>query len=163
MTAGNWIQAVDEATAVLANHPTSAKAWAYLGWSYAQLGQLEESIEPLRKAIVLEPHFWQASFQVAQILDRLGRYPEALQHAREALRDKPGHDPIESLIRGLERQVPEELTDAWQLSSKPIYHTVLMGVNDDPEPVEESEEAEDSDASEIPLPAKLNIHPSNAV
>lgn len=160
MAAGNWVQAAEEAKAILAEHPTSAKAWAYLGWAYENLGRHAEAIEPLRKAIILEPHFWQASFQVAQILDRLGRYPEALQHAREALRDKPGHDPIEALIRGLERQVPEELTDAWQLSVKPICHTVIMGVSDDPEPPkEETAEAE----SNAPTTVRLNVHPSNAV
>ena len=144
MAAGNWTQAADEAKAVIAEHPTSAKAWAYLGWALARLGRPSESVEPLRKAIILEPHFWQASFQLAQILDRLGRYPEALQHAREALRDKPGHDPIEGLIRGLERQVPDELTDAWQLSVMPMFHTVVMGVHDDPETKHEREEESES-------------------
>ena len=161
MAAGNWTQAADEAKAIIAEHPTSAKAWAYLGWSFEKLGRHAESVEPLRKAIILEPHFWQASYQLAQILDRLGRYPEALQHAREALRDKPGCDQIEGLIRGLERQVPEELTDAWQLSTKPIFHTVMMGVHDDPP--EKSDESDPSDTPEISHPAKLNVKPSNAV
>jgi len=161
MSAGNWTQAADEARAVIAEHPTSAKAWAYLGWALENLGRSVEAVEPLRKAIILEPHFWQASFQVAQILDRLGRYPEALQHAREALRDKPGHDPIEGLIRGLERQVPEEITDAWQLSVKPVFHTVVMGIDDDPEVAPEVTEEKNPEA--LPYTTKLSPKPDLAV
>lgn len=162
MAAGNWTQAAEEAKAIIAEHPTSAKAWAYLGWSFEKLGQHSDSVEPLRKAIILEPHFWQASFQLAQILDRMGRYKEALQHAREALRDKPGCDQIEGLIRGLERQVPEELTDAWQLSTKPIFHTVMMGVHDDPEPSDVLDESDKSDQSDGAIP-KFNAKPSGAL
>jgi len=141
MAAGKWNEAAEMCSELIAEHPTTAKLYAYLGWCNAQRGRPLESIEPLRKAVILEPHFWQASFQLAQILDRLGRYAEALQHARDALKDRPGHAPIEGLIRGLERQVPEAITDSWQISTKPMFYTVEITHQEPPvrekAPVEE--------------------------
>jgi tetratricopeptide (TPR) repeat protein len=132
MAAGKWNEAAAMCNALIAEHPTTAKLYAYLGWSYAQMGRPSDSIEPLRKAVILEPHFWQASLQLAQLLDRLGRYAEALQHARDALKDKPGNASIEALIRGLERQVPESITDSWQVSSKPLFYTVQITHHEEP-------------------------------
>lgn len=137
---GQWNEAAELCRQSLADHPTSAKLYAYLGWSYAQLGRPADSVEPLRKAIILEPHFWQASYQLAQLLDRMGRYREALQHARDAIREKPGHPGIEGLIRGLERQVPDEITDAWQLSVKPMFYTVEITHHEPPTPEKPKEE-----------------------
>lgn len=126
LNAGKWSEALALCEEFLAEHPTVARLNAYHGWSLIQLGRLPEAVEPLRKAVTLEPHFWQASFRLAQLLDRMGRYAEALQHAKHALKEKPGHRSIEGLVRGLERQVPEDVTDAWQVSTKPMFHTVSM-------------------------------------
>jgi len=161
MAAGEWYEAAEHCKALIAEHPTAARAYAYLGWCHAQTGQPVESVEPLRKAIILKPHFWQASFQLAQILDRMGRYDEALQHAREALRDKPGFEPIEALIRGLERQVPEELTDAWQLSVRPMFHTVQLAERAEIEAEFEDEEEEEVfwGSPQFSFGSRLNVKP----
>jgi tetratricopeptide (TPR) repeat protein len=126
MKAGNWKRAHKLCASMVAEHPTSARAQAYLGWTLIQLGQFEAAVEPLERATALSPDFWQASLVHARNLDRLGRYADALRHARAALTQKPGNSHIEGLVRGLQRQVPEEITDAWQISAKPMFHAVSM-------------------------------------
>jgi tetratricopeptide (TPR) repeat protein len=159
MAAGKWNEAADMCIGLIAEHPTTAKLYAYLGWCYAQLGRPVDSVEPLRKAVILEPHFWQASFQLAQLLDKMGRYAEALQHARDALKDKPGFTPIESLIRGLERQVPDKITDAWQVSAKPLFYTVQITHHE--EPVQEKPEPEETSRPMGPMSPQLSPKPGS--
>lgn len=154
MAAGRWTEAADLCRQMIAEHPTAAKLYAYLGWCEVQLDRPSAAIQPLRTAVILEPHYWQASFQLAQVLDRVGRYEEALQAAHDALRDKPGHPPIVSLIRGLERQVPEKITDAWQVSSKPIFYTIELTQRQ-----EETAEAEGSEAEEPRQARVINLFP----
>ncbi|HRK20630.1 MAG TPA: tetratricopeptide repeat protein [Fimbriimonadaceae bacterium] len=142
MAAGNWKSALELSEAAVAEHPTSPKAQAYLAWCLVQLDRGSEAVEPLRKAVTLDPHFWQANHQLAQLLDRLGRYAEALEHAKEALKERPGDPKILGLIRGLERQVPEEITDSWQLSTKPMFYTVEFTQNGDPVQTQQRESVE---------------------
>lgn len=140
MAAGQWEAAAELSRAIIADHPTCAKAYAYYAWSLVQIGRLKEAVDPLMKAVTLEPHFWQANQQLAQLLDRLGRYSEALHHAKQALRERPGDPKILSLVRGLERQVPEEVTDSWQISAKPMFYTVEFTQNGDPVPSTRTED-----------------------
>ncbi len=144
IAAGEWSTAADLCRQQIAEHPTTAKLYAYLGWCEVQLNRPSAAVQPLRTAVILEPHYWQASFQLAQLLDRMGRYPEALQAANDALREKPGHPQIVALVRGLERQVPEKITDSWQISSKPMFYTIELAQRDEApeaEPEMETEEA----------------------
>jgi len=143
MAAGNWQAALELSQTAIAEHPTSAKAHAYHAWNLIQLDRQSEAVVPLKTAVELEPHFWQANHQLAQLLDRLGRYSEALEHAREALKERPGDDGIQGLIRGLERQVPEEITDSWQISAKPMFYTVEFTQNGDPVPSTPSNKSEE--------------------
>lgn len=147
MAAGNWQAAVELSQAAIADHPTCAKAHAYHAWNLIQLDRESEAVAPLKTAVELEPRFWQASQQLAQLLDRLGRYAEALEHAREALRERPSDDGIIGLVRGLERQVPEEITDSWQISSKPMFYTVEFTQNGDPIPSTQTNRTEEKPPS----------------
>lgn len=143
MAAGNWIAAAELSEAMVTDHPTSAKAQAYFAWCLVQLDRGSEAVAPLKKAVTLDPHFWQANHQLAQLLDRLGRYAEALDHAKEALKERPGDPKILGLIRGLERQVPEAITDSWQISTKPMFYTVEFTQNGDPVPTPKPEADDD--------------------
>jgi tetratricopeptide (TPR) repeat protein len=160
MAEGRWAEAVELSEAAVVAHPTSARAYAYLGWSRVQAGKPHAAVEPLRIAVILEPHFWQASLQLAQLLDRLGRYKEALQYAQDALKEKPGNAQIEGLIRGLERQVPEEITDSWQISTKPMFYTITMAEHDESELAKETTESKEPIARSSP---KLKVKPDPAV
>jgi tetratricopeptide (TPR) repeat protein len=155
MAAQNWTLAADLCRQQIADHPTSAKLYAYLGWCEIQLNRPAAAVQPLRTAVILEPHYWQASLQLAQLLDRLGRYAEALQAANDALREKPGHPQIVALVRGLERQVPEEITDAWQVSTKPIFYTIELTQRATSEPTQEAEQVAPKDPPSPALVIKL--------
>lgn len=150
MAAGRWQDAAELSQAIIADHPTCAKAHAYHAWCLVQLNRLAEAVDPLKKAVLLDPHFWQANQQLAQLLDRLGRYAEALEHAREALKERPGDSRLMGLVRGLERQVPEAITDAWQISAKPMFYTVEFTENGNPVPKPKEPVSDDE-----PGPAKM--------
>ncbi|BBO24544.1 MAG: tetratricopeptide repeat protein [Fimbriimonadaceae bacterium] len=122
--AGKWEDALAEAKELVAKYPTHAAANAVLGTCHCHLGDETQGAEQFRKALELDPHFWQAAFSLARCLDRLGRYEEALEAARAALKEKPSSVRIGRFVKAMERLTPEKITDSWQLSTKPIYWNI---------------------------------------
>jgi TolB-like protein/Tfp pilus assembly protein PilF len=75
-------------------NPNFAAAYGYAGWVQAHDGRSEEAIKNLQTAIRLSPRdpfnvFYLAGFAAAHYL--AGRYTEAAEYARQALRLRPSH------------------------------------------------------------------------
>ncbi len=113
---GRWKEAFQAAKELVARQPALPKAHAYLGLCYARFGELAKAAESLRTAFELQPHFWEAGIKLAECLDQLGRYEEALEVAQRTLKDRPSDEAVIGLVRGLQRQLPERITDGWQKS-----------------------------------------------
>ncbi len=70
--------------------PASAEPKIGLASVLADFGRIEEAVELLQQAILLEPLTTAAHFSLARLLTSLGRYDEAVQSARKAVELQPG-------------------------------------------------------------------------
>ena len=121
---GDWQEATKLAKRLVADHPTNAQVRAYLALSYMHQASFELAAVELKSAVALNPHFWQAELILAQCLDVLGQYREALEVARKGLKERPSDPKFNSLVRGLERHVDQPVTDGWERSVKPIMYNI---------------------------------------
>ncbi|RJP17421.1 MAG: tetratricopeptide repeat protein [Candidatus Abyssobacteria bacterium SURF_5] len=84
--------------------PTSYVAWNNLALEYMKLGQAEESVEALQKALALRDDLPQTHVNLARCYSQLGRVTEAAVHYSIAL-DLMGDDPkIREELQALRRQ-----------------------------------------------------------
>jgi Tfp pilus assembly protein PilF len=58
-------------------YPTPEKVYLNLGVMYAEQGRNEEAVEALRRAVGIDPKYFMAHFQLASILERIGKVLEA--------------------------------------------------------------------------------------
>ncbi|GEM_PF-815606 len=123
---GRWADALLVAEGVANQQPLNAKAHGYIGLCHFRLGQFEQAVEPLRKALTLDEHYWEAGTKLAQALDRLQRYEEALEVVEKCLKDRPSDPTLVHLQSGLKRNVPERITDSWQKSVVLDWHRVEL-------------------------------------
>jgi hypothetical protein len=70
--------------------PNKARPWFNLGTALAELGREQEAVEPMRRAVQLDPGWAKARTQLGGLLILTGRPAEAEPELREALRLKPG-------------------------------------------------------------------------
>jgi Tfp pilus assembly protein PilF len=69
-------------------YPTPEKVYLNLGLLYAQQERQAEAVEALRRAVEINPRYYQGHFELASLLDRMGKLPEA---AREYEVAEPGY------------------------------------------------------------------------
>jgi protein O-mannosyl-transferase len=71
-------------TAIRVN-PQSFMSWHNLGFAQKQAGQLAEAEQSFRAALDLKPDYWEAHWNLADVLLATGQEDEALRHLREAM------------------------------------------------------------------------------
>jgi len=130
MRVGRWDEAHQELQRELLKQPSCAQAHAYQGLCYYRQGRFEEAIAPLRRAIALDEGYWEAGTKLAQALDRLLRFEEALEVAENFLLQRPSDPTLVHLRAGLQRSVPEKLTDSWQKSKQLDWYQVELTHSD---------------------------------
>ncbi len=123
---GNWEAAKRHAESVVDTQPANPLGHAYLGYVLAHFGNYERAAECLRVATTLDNQLWQAGILLAQVLDRLLRFQEALEVTEAFLKVKPSHPTLVHLREGLKRNVPEKITDSWQKSVFLDWHSVEL-------------------------------------
>lgn len=126
MRMGRWPDALHLTEQFLQVQPCNARMHGYVGLCHVRCGDLESAIAPLQKAIVLDEKFWEAGTLLAQTLDRLLRYEEALQVTEQFLTVRPSDPTLIHLREGLMRNVPDRITDSWQKSTKLDWHQVEL-------------------------------------
>lgn len=124
MARGNWEGAFAACQSLAVEHPSSAKVQGYLGLCLYRQQNFEAAAACFRKALLLDEKFWEAALKLAQCLDRLMQYEEALEAAKAAHKLRPSDPTINVLVNGLERQVCEKPVDGWQKST--IRHNVTI-------------------------------------
>ncbi len=139
MQTGNW-QAVETAcrNSLLA-HPTNPKVHAYLGLSFFKRAQYELAVDPLKRATILDPKFSDAGIKLAQALNHVRRYKEALQVAKEYLQLCPNSTILLGLIDFLSEKRGLEDTEAWERTRRLELESVqgssaVIEVEAEPEP-----------------------------
>ncbi|MGZ4638665.1 MAG: CheR family methyltransferase [Actinomycetes bacterium] len=107
LTGGDYREAVRLAELAIVAEPLLAEAYVVLGQARSTLGLDAEAVEPLRKAVYLDPAAGHAHFLLAGALARVGQHGAAAASYRAAARSLPSvSEPILRTFLG-GRQVAE--------------------------------------------------------
>lgn len=87
---------------------------------------MEAAVDELRRAVALNDQDWEAGTALAQALDRLLRFEEALEVTEHFLRVRPSDPTLNHLHNGLKRNVPYRITDAWEKSVQLDHYEVEL-------------------------------------
>lgn len=85
---------------VIDEAPRAAIAWNNLGALRLQQNRIQEGLELLRHAYMLDRESFEANLNLARALSMQKAYDEAIIHANEALRIRPGHPNGLALLAG---------------------------------------------------------------
>jgi predicted Zn-dependent protease len=126
MRQGKFDEALVKCQALVQLQPISPKLHGYLGLIYARKNDLPNAEASFRKAITLDPNFWEAGVRLAQVLDRMMKYKEGLQIAEHYLKMRPNEPALQALVNGLRRQAGAVEEESWQKSVKGGWHNVTL-------------------------------------
>jgi tetratricopeptide (TPR) repeat protein len=125
-----WDDAISECEAALQLQPINPNLWGCLGMCHFRKGEYELAIVPFHKASALDPSFFEAGTKLAQCYDRLKRYEEAYETAREWLAIRPSDHTLQGLVAALKYQVKGNRTDGWERTAHLTY-TIIFTEHDD--------------------------------
>lgn len=83
---GKHPRAIKELRKVVKEDKKHEQAWSYLGFSYQEQGFLEEAVQALTNAIMLNPNNTDALLSLAALLHRLDRFKEAKALVKRAMK-----------------------------------------------------------------------------
>jgi predicted Zn-dependent protease len=126
MQQGKWSEALAQCQALIAQQPVNPRLHGYLGVCFMRMNKFAEAEAAFRKAITLDPNFWEAGVRLAQCLDRQLKYKEALQIAEHYLHMRPNDHVLQGLVNGLRRQQGAVEEESWQKSVKGGWHNVTL-------------------------------------
>jgi predicted Zn-dependent protease len=126
MQQNKWAEALPACQALIQEHPTTPKLHGYLGFINMKLNNLQNAEAAFRKAITLDPNYWEAGVKLAQVLDRMMKYKEGLQVAESFLPMRPNDPALNALVNGLRRQAGAVEEESWQKSVKGGWHNVTL-------------------------------------
>ncbi|GHC30442.1 tetratricopeptide repeat protein [Aidingimonas halophila] len=89
--------ALSVAEDIVDRYPGALFGWKALGTTLMEGGDPDKAIEPLKKALDIQPEDHEAHSNLAKTYQKLGQYDNALHHLREALRIRP--DDYQANIR----------------------------------------------------------------
>lgn len=126
MQQGKWQEAVVQCQALIDQQPAIPKLHGYLGFCNMKLNKVDQAEAAFRRAITLDPNYWEAGVKLAQCLDRMMKYKEALQIAEHYLHMRPNEAALQALVNGLRRQAGAVEEESWQKSVKGGWHNVTL-------------------------------------
>lgn len=116
MHQGDWDGAFAMTQAALQATPTIPKLHAYLGLCYFRKSDFASAEGCFRRAVTLDPHYWEAGAKLAQCLDRLYRREEAFTVAKQFLKVNPSDRTLQGIVHALEHQVKGHHQEGWERS-----------------------------------------------
>ncbi len=133
--AGDYGKALDIARRAVARFPESARANFEVGFHIYKLGQVEESLRYLKKAMETDPAYEEPFFFYGDVLVRQGQNEEAIPFLRKAIANRSDYVParvvLARALMNLERW-PEAITElqaAAQIDPKhPQPHFLLSQI-----------------------------------
>jgi tetratricopeptide (TPR) repeat protein len=108
-----WEAAALACHAELDLHPTAARVHGYLGMSLFRLSRFSDAIVSFRRAIALDPNFWEAGAKLAQCLTQTRQYEEAYKEVMHWLPKQPNDHTLQGLAEFLRPMVHGE-TQRWE-------------------------------------------------
>lgn len=106
-------EAVDMLQQVMPLIPNSADLWNVLGSVVNMRDDLDTAMPFYEEALRLEPKAWKTLNNMARALNDLGRYEEAVPHAKKALKCSQDNDPIVGFGLAMAQLGAGHLPDAW--------------------------------------------------
>ncbi len=125
MHEGRWAEASSLATELLLTYPANSRLNGYLGLCEFRLGHYSEALEPLSRAVALDPSFVDAGVKLAQAYDRLERNHECAVVAREFLKRRPYDRNLQGLLEAHESELTLD-REAWEKSEWIPAHRAKM-------------------------------------
>jgi len=126
MQQGKWQDAATQCQNLIQQQPAIPKLHGYLGFCLMKMNNIQGAEAAFRRAITLDPNYWEAGIKLAQCLDRMLKYKEALQVAESFLPHRPNDPALNALINGLRRQAGAVEEESWQKSVKGGWHNVTL-------------------------------------
>lgn len=95
--------------AALLKNPTNARLNAQQGYCHWHFDDFEAARASFERATLCDTDFYEAGVMLVRCLDRLHRFSEALNVGRFWSVRNPNDPALQGLIRGLDRQVTDQL------------------------------------------------------
>jgi tetratricopeptide (TPR) repeat protein len=114
MRAGDWEAAIAATKKALVSQPTNGLLHAYEGMAYYRLGRYQEAEPAFKRAHTLDPRLSEAAVKQAQCLEKLRRYKEALDVAKDWLPKRPNDVALLALHDHLKNIHASEEHDGWE-------------------------------------------------
>jgi tetratricopeptide (TPR) repeat protein len=130
--AGRYEEAIATCRSGLQRHPAYLSARVTLGRSLLELGQFVEAREELEQVLRAAPENLAAIRGLAEIHDRRGELPEALEHYRSALSVAKSDSELETNVDELSKHVappePESVSapEPVPMPSPPVTPTISL-------------------------------------
>jgi len=84
-----WAEAVSDATVLIERDPNDKDFWWWRAAAFEESGELENAVSDYRQAIAVEPRLSSIPFNLADVLERLGRPCEAIFPIEQYLHHHP--------------------------------------------------------------------------
>ncbi|NOX34927.1 MAG: tetratricopeptide repeat protein [Deltaproteobacteria bacterium] len=111
--------------AIIFNYADNKKAHNNIGVALTRLGRLDEAIEKLKKAIEMDPQYFEAHNNIGETYKYLGMYEKALESCEMAIHLSPDFVPARwnrsmlFLLKGMFRQGWNEYEWRWKREQTP--------------------------------------------
>lgn len=120
MRTGKWSEGRRLCREMLMARPTDAKLHGYEGVCLFRLGEFAEAEPCFGRATALDPRFADAGVKRCQCLDRLHRYDEALDLAREWHVQRPNDPALNAIIEAHQYRATPRRTEGWERSAQAL-------------------------------------------
>jgi tetratricopeptide (TPR) repeat protein len=88
-SAGEYTQELEQLQIVVKQKPDMANVWLMMGLAWQKLEKPERAIDPLKRALALDPMNRVAKFELADAYLATGKPEEAAEHFRQLVQDDP--------------------------------------------------------------------------
>ncbi len=118
MKLGRWSEAQQACREALMARPTDARIHAFEGICFFRMGDFQTAEGCFMRATALDPRFVDAGVKRCQCLDRLRRYDEALELAREWHVQRPNDPALNAIIEAHQYRANPRRTEGWEISAR---------------------------------------------
>ena len=159
LQARRYAQAEKVSAEMVHRHAKSPHIWYLLGMAVLLQGRQQDAIEPLRRALRLDPGMVPALYNLGYALEGLGRLDEALECYRRSVKAAPqlaeAHNNLGNILQQLKRH--EEALSAYEraLALKPRFAPFLKNRGDSLRDLDRLEEAAEAYQSATELQPDL--------
>ena len=95
---GKYPEAIDNLRALLKKDPKNPKYWSQLGSAYAQINQLDYSIQSFQNAIKYDPKNVKAMYNLSIVYGEKGNPAQAMKTAKQALKLQPKNPLLQASL-----------------------------------------------------------------